>query len=397
MAVITPPAYVRQVLTTLQARGHSAYLVGGCVRDMILGVHPQDWDVCTSALPPEVLAIFPGSRPTGLQHGTVTVVIGSKQVEVTTFRRESGYGDHRHPDEVRFVGDLTTDLSRRDFTINAIALPPDGLVVDPFGGVEDIRGRCIRCVGEPAERFEEDALRMFRALRFSARLGFEIEPNTMAAIEEKAPLAAALAPERIRDEIEKLLLSRQPEKIAAVIGAGLLDAFLLRREADEFRLLRLNALPRKALFRWAALCVLLEEGGCIRSTEAFLQSLRLDRRTVRCCGDCTALLRTAPPAARADWKRLLRRYGVDSADCAARVHDALLGGSCRRQLREVLKSGECFSLRHLAVSGDDLLALGLRGRALGDMLNFLLDYVIEFPDNNRRELLLSLAGSTEEN
>ena len=397
MAVITPPAYVRQVLTALQARGHSAYLVGGCVRDMILGVHPQDWDVCTSALPEEVLAVFPGSRPTGLQHGTVTVVLGSRQVEVTTFRREGGYGDHRHPDEVHFVGDLTTDLSRRDFTINAIALPPDGLVVDPFGGMEDIRRRCIRCVGEPAERFEEDALRMFRALRFSARLGFEVEPRTMAAIEEKAPLAAALAAERIRDEVEKLLLTRQPEKLAVLIGAGLLDSFLRRRDVDEFRLLRLNALPRKALFRWAGFCVLLEEAGCIASVESFLLALRLDHRSVRCCSDCAALLHTEPPSGRADWKRLLRQYGVESADCASRVHDALHGGSCRRQLREVLKSGECFSLKHLAVGGDDLLALGLRGRALGDMLNFLLDYVIEFPENNRRELLLSLAGSTEEN
>ena len=397
MSVVTPPAYVRQVLAALQARGHSAYLVGGCVRDMILGVHPQDWDVCTGALPDEVLALFPGSRPTGLRHGTVTVVLGSRHVEVTTFRRDGSYADHRHPDEVSFVGDLTADLSRRDFTINAIALPLDGLIVDPFGGVRDIRDRIIRCVGEPAARFEEDALRMFRALRFSARLGFEIEPRTLAAIAEKAPLAAALASERIRDEVEKLLLTRQPEKLAVLIGAGLLDAFLRRPGPDEFRLLRLNALPRRPLWRWAAFCVLLEEAGCIDSAEAFLLALRLDSRTVRCCADCAALLRTAPPSKRADWKRLLRRYGVESADCAARVHDALFGGSCRRQLREVLRSGECFSLKHLAVGGDDLLALGLQGKALGDMLNFLLDYVIEFPENNRRELLLGLAAGTEEN
>ena len=397
MAAITPPSYVRQVLAALQARGHSAYLVGGCVRDMILGVHPQDWDICTSALPEETLAVFPGSRPTGLKHGTVTVAIGSRQVEVTTFRRDGSYADHRHPDEVSFVGDLTTDLSRRDFTINAIALSLDGLAVDPFGGARDIRDRIIRCVGVPAERFEEDALRMFRALRFSARLGFEIEEGTMAAIAEKAPLAASLAPERIRDEVEKLLLTRQPEKMALLIDAGLLDAFLTRRPLGEFRLLRLNQLPRRALYRWAAFCVLLEEAGCIASVEDFLLALRLDSRTLRCCADCAALLRTPPPNKRADWKRLLRRYGVDSADCAARVHDALLGGSCRRQLREVLKSGECFSLKHLAVGGDDLLALGLRGKALGDMLDFLLDYVIDYPENNRRELLLSLAGATEEN
>ena len=171
MALITPPKYVRQVLTTLQARGHLAYLVGGCVRDMLMGVHPHDWDVCTSALPGQVMEIFPKTLPIGIRHGTVTVVIESRQVEVTTFRSEGSYSDHRHPDAVSYVGDLNTDLSRRDFTMNAIALPPDGLVADPFGGVQDIRDKIIRSVGDPDRRFEEDALRMFRALRFSATPG----------------------------------------------------------------------------------------------------------------------------------------------------------------------------------------------------------------------------------
>lgn len=396
MTAITPPKYVRQVLTTLQARGHLAFLVGGCVRDMLLGVHPQDWDVCTSALPQEVLAIFPGARTTGLRHGTVTVLVRSRQVEVTTFRSEGSYADHRHPDAVSFVGDLATDLSRRDFTMNAIALPPDGLVVDPYGGVQDIREKRIRCVGVAEERFEEDALRMFRALRFSARLGFDIEEKTMAAILAKAPLAAELAPERVRDEMEKLLLTRQPEKLALLMDAGLLDRYLRRPSSVEFRLLRLSALPRKALFRWAALCAILEQEGCIRSVECFLLSLRLDNRTIRCCSDCALLLAESPPDSPVAWKKLLNRYGVDTVSCAARCHDALYGGDAARRLRAVLKSGECFSLRHLAVSGDDLLTLGLRGKALGDMLAFLLDYVMEFPENNRRELLLSLAKDSEE-
>ena len=194
MANVSPPKYVKHILITLQSRGHAAYLVGGCVRDMILGVHPQDWDICTSALPEQTLEIFPNTRPTGLKHGTVTVYVNSRSVEVTTFRSDGAYADHRHPTAVSFVGDLTTDLSRRDFTMNAIALPPDGLVVDPFGGVDDIKNRIIRCVGYPELRFEEDALRMFRALRFSARLGFTIEEKTLSAIEKKAPLAASLAP-----------------------------------------------------------------------------------------------------------------------------------------------------------------------------------------------------------
>lgn len=396
MANISPPKYVKHILVTLQSRGHAAYLVGGCVRDMILGVQPQDWDVCTSALPEQTLEIFPGSRPTGLKHGTVTVCVNSRSVEVTTFRSDGSYADHRHPDAVSFVGDLTTDLSRRDFTMNAIALPPDGLVADPFGGVDDIRNKMIRCVGYPELRFEEDALRMFRALRFSARLGFEIEAETLAAIKKKASLAASLAPERVRDEVEKILLTPSPETVYTLIELGLLDVFLIKRMPEPWRLHRLRTLPRKAMPRWAALCCALEKFGCISSAEELLSALRLDSRTIRCCSDAALLVKKPKPADSVTWKRFLCQYGVDSVSCAAQCWDAFTGGSSMRELRMLLKSGECFSMKHLAVSGDDLLELGLRDRELGDMLRFLLDYVMEYPANNRRELLLTLARGTEE-
>lgn len=396
MANISPPKYVRRVLVTLQARGHLAYLVGGCVRDIILGVRPNDWDVCTSALPAQVLEIFPGARPTGIKHGTVTVYISSRAVEVTTFRADGSYADHRHPDAVRFVGELTADLSRRDFTMNAIALPPDGLVADPFGGVEDIHNRLIRCVGVPSARFDEDALRMFRALRFSARLGFAIEENTMAAIREKAPLAAALAAERVRDELEKLIMTPAPETVHTLIALGLLDTYIIRRAEAAAPFARIARLPKKALARWGGLCAALIDAEAIENAEAFLSALRLDGRTIRIVSQAMRLMRAAPPADRAAWKRMLSEYGVDSVLCAAQCRDALYGGQSVRTLKAILKSGECFSIRHLAVSGDDLLALGLRGRELGEMLSFLLDYVIEYPENNRRELLISIARGTEE-
>ena len=396
MENIAPPKYVRQVLRGLQARGHVAYLVGGCVRDMALGVRPHDWDICTSALPEQVMEVFPGALPTGMKHGTVTVRINSRFVEVTTFRSEENYVDHRHPETVRFVGELTTDLSRRDFTINAMALSPDGLLMDPFGGLTDLEHRCIRCVGSPELRFEEDALRMFRALRFSARLDFTIEEATLAAIEKKAHLASALAAERIRDEVEKTLLTPRPETVGMMQHLGLLDVFLCARADALPELKLLTKLPRKALDRWMALCVILRRRGLISSVEDFLTALRLDSRTIRCCTDGAALLEGRKPRGAPEWKRLLRRWGVDTVSCAARCRDALDGGSSSRELKSVLKSGECFSMKHLAVSGDDLTALGLKGRELGEMLNFLLDYVIEYPENNRRELLLSLAGNTEE-
>lgn len=397
MPNISPPKYVRQILVTLQSRGHLAYLVGGCVRDVILGVHPQDWDVCTSALPEEVLEIFPNSRPTGLQHGTVTVTLASRSAEVTTFRTDGGYADHRHPDAVSFVGDLNSDLSRRDFTMNAIALPPDGLVVDPFGGVGDIERRLIRCVGEPEQRFEEDALRMFRALRFSARLCFEIERHTLAAIALKAPLAASLAPERVRDEVEKMLLTRAPETVQTLISLGLLDRYLLRRLPDGGILGDIRSLPAKALPRWCALAAILEREGCIESVGAFLEALRLDGRTVRCCCAAAKLLAAGRPDSRFAWKKLLNLHGVDAVMCSALCGDLIFGGASRvRELKAILKSGECFSMKHLSVSGDDLLSLGLRGQELGEMLRFLLDYVMEYPENNRRELLLSLVRGTED-
>ena len=398
MSAITPPKYVKQVLVALQSRGYLAYLVGGCVRDMILGVHPQDWDVCTSALPEQVRELFPRTLTVGIRRGTVTVLINSHSVEVTTFRSDGSYADHRHPEAVSFVGDLTSDLARRDFTMNAIALPPDGLVADPFGGVEDIRKGVIRCVGEPARRFEEDALRMFRALRFSARLGFGIEEQTLGAIYEKAALAASLSPERVRDEVEKMLLTSRPQILLTVIEAGLLDRYLLPRREDDpvSELIRLTALPKKALPRWAGLCAVLERHGLISSARDFLGALRLDGRTQRVCADCCALLRTEPPKTPKEWKKLLNRYGVDTASCAAQCSDALQSRRCYQDLRAVLKSGECFSLKHLAVTGDDLVELGLRGKELGEMLNFLLEYVMDYPDNTRRELLLQLVRGTEE-
>ena len=396
MATITPPKYVRQVLVTLQGRGYPAFLVGGCVRDMLLGVQPNDWDITTAALPEQLLELFPGARVTGGRHGTVTVRVNSHSVEVTPFRVEGGYRDHRHPELVQFVADLTADLSRRDFTVNAMALSADGLLSDPFGGAADLRRGVIRCVGEPERRFEEDALRMLRALRFSARLGFSIDLFTMEAIREKAPLCAVLPPERVREELEKILLTAAPETALEAVSLGLLDSYLHRRLPQPLPE-RLSALPRRALERWVGFAWLLEHYGCVASAGGFLQALRLDGRSIHLCTQASLLLNAPLPETEADWKRCLRRCGIEASLCAARVAEAF--GRDERSgklLRSVLKSGECFSLRQLAVTGDDLMALGLRGRAVGEMLEFLLDYVIDYPANNRRELLLSLAGGTEE-
>ena len=396
MAAISPPKYVRQVLVTLQGRGYPAFLVGGCVRDMVLGVHPNDWDICTGALPEQILELFPGARLTGGRTGTVTVRIHSHSVEVTPFRTESRYTDHRHPDLVSFVTDLTADLSRRDFTINAMALSPDGLLSDPFGGAADLRRGVIRCVGEPERRFDEDALRMLRALRFAARLDFSIELFTMEAIREKAPLCASLAPERIREELEKILLTAHPEMALEAARLGLL-AGQLQKPLGEPAGEELRKLPRRAQERWLGFAWLLERCGCVDSVGQLLRALRLDSRSIHVAEQAAAILREPLPEGSGAWKRCLRRRGIEATGCAACCSDAFGRSSgASRAVRSVLKSGECFSLRQLAVTGEDLKALGLQGPALGEMLDFLLDYVIDYPDKNRREWLLSLAAGTEE-
>ena len=396
MTPVMPPKYVRQILFTLQGRGYMACLIGACVRDMLLERHPLAWDLCTSAPPEDVLALFPGSLRSAARPDCVTVALGSHRVEVTAFRSDAEGSEPLQSDRVAFIGALTEELGRRDFSMNAVALSADGLLADPFGGVDDIREKRIRCVGEPARRFAAEPAAMLRALRFSARLGFGIEINTLLAIQEAAPLAAALPAERVRDELEKLLLSDAPETVHPLMELGLLDAWLRDRPMAHPGWRRLRRLQRRALCRWAGFAVLLERLGCIASVEGFLRALRLDSRTVRLCAAVNELLREPLPDTALGWKRALRRYEVPGVSCAAAVSDALYGGQSQKALRALLRSGECFSLKHLAVTGDDLLDLGLKGREVGEMLQFLLEYVMEYPENNRRELLLSLAGGGSE-
>ena len=230
------PAGVGGCLDTLRRTGHAAYPVGGCVRDLLLGRTPGDWDVCTDARPERVMELFPRTVPTGLKHGTVTVRTEDGPVEVTTFRREAGYADGRHPDAVDFDATLAEDLARRDFTVNAMALDENGMVIDRYGGQMDLFRSVIRCVGDPDRRFAEDALRMLRAVRFAAQLGFSIEKGTLDAIRRSARRAEKLSGERIKAELEKILLSPRPEL------------------AGELLLLALREEPPEPVPRWRAFC-----------------------------------------------------------------------------------------------------------------------------------------------
>ena len=392
---IKPPEYANSVLKTLENAGFEACFVGGCVRDMLLCRRPQDWDVCTSALPEDTERLFRRTIPTGKKHGTITVRRGGHSVEVTTYRAESAYVGHRRPEQVRFVPELREDLRRRDFTINAMALRLSGERIDPFDGQGDLRSGLIRCVGDPRERFEEDALRMFRAIRFAAKLGFSVEKQTLAAICENAPLAASLAPERVHTELEGILLSARPELLRELISVGLLERFLRRGEALP-DLARLRRLPKRRGPRWAGFCAALLKAERIDDTARFLRALRLDGETIRACTLGVEAARGRPPADAVDWKRLLSEIGEEAALCAASAVETTNGGAAVRRLRAVLRGGEPYSLRQLAVGGDDLKRLGFQGKTVGAVLCRLLEEVISDPRKNEKETLLSIANTLSE-
>lgn len=245
-------AGARYCLETLTGAGCAAYPVGGCVRDLLLGRMPGDVDVCTAARPEQVMALFPRAVPTGLQHGTVTVPTEDGNIEITTFRREEGYADARHPDRVEFGVSIEEDLSRRDFTVNAMALTAEGKVLDPFDGQRDLEKKIIRCVGDPDKRFAEDALRMLRAVRFAAQLGFEIEENTAAALKRNAHRVEKVSRERIKAEMEKTLLSPRPQMVGQMIAAGLLSH--LYAFPPRIDLSGMEKVPPTSLERWRRFC-----------------------------------------------------------------------------------------------------------------------------------------------
>lgn len=370
-----PPKYVLNILCALDSAGHRAVLAGGCVRDNLLGRRPSDWDIASSASPEEVLALFPRCVPTGIKHGTVTVLSGGGSVEVTAFRAEGGYSDHRRPDSVSFGCPLEADLARRDLTVNAMAMDAAGEITDPFGGRDDLRRRLLRCVGEPERRFDEDALRMLRTVRFSAQLGFEIEPRTLEAIRALAHLASGLSAERVRDELLKTLRSPAPGLVWQLVDLGLLDACLAPGDASAPRE-ALDVLPIYA--RLAHFCRGLELGGYIMSTDRFLAALRFDGETLRRTASAVEVLKSGSR----DWKRLLRGHG-EAAVLAAHPKN--------RALRAVLRSGECWELSSLAIGGRELAALGYSGPELGRELRRLLDHVIDCPADNRADILCKLA------
>ncbi len=378
-------------LSLLEEAGFEAYAVGGCVRDSLLGKTPYDWDVCTSAKPEQTMAVFEDYRtvPTGIKHGTVTVII-DKPIEITTFRVDGEYLDNRRPEKVSFTAELKEDVCRRDFTVNAMAVNRAGEITDFCGGMADLERKLIRCVGEPQKRFDEDALRIMRALRFAATLGFEIEEKTAQAIIEKKNLLKNIAAERITAELSKLI-SGSCGKILAEY-AEVFDVFMPEIKITEGIAFQVEAAKNDLVIR---LAVLMQEQDFV-SAQMLLKSLRFSNSIIKSVTEIIMNKEAALVPEKPCVKRLMNRVGVDGAKKTVSFKAAL--GMARSEeiialIDEIENNKECYTLSRLAVKGCDLAAIGVADRQIGKVLHELLECVISDKAENEKATLLSQAES----
>lgn len=433
------PEKVNTIIQTLQEHGYEAYAVGGCVRDSLLGREPGDWDITTSASPDETKKLFARTVDTGIEHGTVTVLLGKEGFEVTTYRIDGKYEDSRHPTEVIFTRNLREDLLRRDFTINAMAYNDTEGIVDIFGGMDDLKRKIIRCVGNARERFGEDALRIMRGVRFAAQLGFSLEKETKEAMTELAPTLEKISAERIQTELVKLLVSDSPELIREAYHLGVTAVILpefdeMMRTGQETKYHRYdvgehtvqavcNVPPDKVL----RLTMLLHDvakpemktvdadgtahfkGHDIRGEQKakeILRRLKFDNDTIH---KVTKLVRWHDYRMPAEKKNVRKAMSKISAELfpmylLVKRADILAHSMYRREeelenlsglqkcYEEIVADHECVSLKQLAVTGTDLIGIGMKpGKQIGEVLNELLRIVLEYPEFNNKEHLLRFA------
>ena len=423
------------LLDSLHAAGYAAYAVGGCVRDSLLGRTAHDWDLCTSALPQQVMELFGAEQciPTGLQHGTVTIKYGGRLYETTTFRTEGSYTDGRHPDAVQFVPDVREDLARRDFTINAMAYNEAEGLVDPFGGQKDLQNGLLRAVGEPQQRFTEDALRILRLYRFAARFGFALDAATARAARQLAPHLDCISAERIQEELAKLLAAPQPgaylePAVLAVVLPELTPAAL---DAAKPVVDACPAGEKNLPVRWAALLRSLGESATrrvlkrLRCSNACIEETAVLVREVAGQGVCrsfllghesghsiarptacgsrvppqrTVLGETSAHPGDIHIRQLLGRYGLCTVErlcalCAAlQPQNAPACALAAQRARQLEADGVCCRVSQLAVNGRDLMAAGIpAGPALRRVLEALLDGVIRAEYPNEKPALLAAA------
>ena len=434
-----PPGAAR-ILRVLEDHGYEAFVVGGCVRDSLLGRNPNDWDITTSALPLQVKALFRRTIDTGLKHGTVTVLMDGEPFEVTTYRVDGEYLDGRHPSEVTFTASLQEDLQRRDFTINAMAYSETKGLQDLFGGLPDLEKGLIRAVGDPAKRFGEDALRIMRAVRFAAQLGYEVEADTVQAMKELAPTLSKISAERIAAELEKLLVSPHPEKLKMAYECGITAVILPefdrcmetaqnnphhKYSVGEHTIVSIgNARPDRIL-RYTMLmhdmgkpsCKTTDEQGIdhfyghqevsAQMANDILRRLKSDNETRRSVSRLVRYHDLTCGLTGKSVRKAISLIGEDLFPLYLEVKDADTRAQSdfrfqekmdyldevRLLYRKILEEGDCLSLKDLAVNGKDLIAAGMKpGREIGEVLEAMYRDVIDDPEHNNKEYLMEKYG-----
>ncbi len=380
--MIEIPEKINRIIEVLEQNGYKAYIVGGCVRDSLLGLYPSDFDITTSAKPEEIISLFRRTIPTGLKHGTVTVMVGKTAVEVTTFRTESGYTDSRHPENVTFVTSLKDDLSRRDFTVNALCFNKKSGVLDYFSGLSDLENKILRAVGDPEKRFSEDALRILRLFRFSSQLGFKPEENTnIAALKLKKGLQN-ISRERIFTELKKTLKGKNPNAISPLICENGL-AFLGISSLPDFETVKTVKNEDLKLFAFLY--------GSSKDPIATLKALKASNRQIHFTENILKII-DMPVNNKPELKNAMRFTNFESVEMLLKFLKAKRENTRQREnlLEEIKKNNEPYSIPQLAISGKDLMDLGVFGADIKEALNRLLDIVIESPEKNQKEILLSL-------
>ena len=437
--MIQLPEKVKRIIQTITDAGYEAYAVGGCIRDSILGREPDDWDITTSAMPYQVKELFPRTIDTGILHGTVTVMLDKEGFEVTTYRIDGEYEDSRHPREVTFTPSLIEDLKRRDFTINAMAYNDEAGLVGIFDGMRDIEKGLIRCVGNPMERFTEDALRMMRAVRFSAQLGYEIEEQTCKAIRQLAPNLCHISAERIQAELVKLVISPHPENlriawetgITAVILPEFNDCMKTQQHnphhcysVGEHTLKAMEAIRADKVLRLTMLFhdigkpekLITDEKGIDHfyghpalseeMSRNILRRLKFDNHTIHLVSRLVRYHDYKVEPIQRNVRRAIMKVGEDIFPYLFEVKQVDIDAQSdhlrreklknledvRRIYEQIIEEQQCVSLKTLAVTGKDLIEAGMKpGKELGEVLQRLLDFVVEDPSRNKKELLLKEA------
>lgn len=384
--MINLPNYVKEILQKLNQNGYEAYAVGGCVRDLLLSRTPADFDITTNCLPEKVKTLFDNTLDIGIKHGTVTVITDFGPVEITTYRNDGKYLNHRKPDNVEFVANLAEDLSRRDFTVNAMAADLNGNLIDKSDGLSDLKNKIIRAIGDPETRFEEDALRILRAFRFMAKLGFKIEANTLAAASQKADLLDCISRERIFSELLGILKENCSNSLSLAAENGVLKTLGIVGNID-FDII--EHLPNSPNLRLYAFLILSE----VSDIKSVLKHLKTSKKTIQYCETITKISEFLITPSKIGLK-----HALNIADRET-ILDAILFCSLKNKkspdiyktlLDEIIISNEPYKIADLKIDGNDLLTLGIPPEKIGEKLKMLLETVLENPKYNTKEKLLSL-------